>query len=238
MKKQIKNLILFLIIAFSSNATFSYTLTQQELKNSIQNKINIELKEMLQNYSNDYNFSITGIPNNSIEINGAKPIIEITSPNKIYNANLYRRVLIKDNNGNLIKAFPINIQSQVFSNVLVANENITFGSEINSNNSSIEKKEISKYLGKTFSSNNQNLTSKRNFPKGTIITSDYAKAKSAIEKDSMIDIVFVSKTINIKLRGKALKEGAIGENILVKSEKYNKTYNAKVISQNEVMVRI
>ena len=140
--------------------------------------------------------------------------------------------------GNLIKAFPINIQTKVYSNVLVANKNINFGDEINFNNSTIERREISRYLGKTYSNNQENLISKRNFPAKTIITTDYAKAKSAIQKDSMVDIVFVSKTINIKLRGKALKEGAIGENILVKSEKYNKTYNAKVISQNEVMVRI
>ena len=44
--------------------------------------------------------------------------------------------------------------------------------------------------------------------------------------------------MNIKLRGKALKEGSIGDTILVRSDKYNKTYTGIVKSENEVMVRI
>jgi flagella basal body P-ring formation protein FlgA len=62
--------------------------------------------------------------------------------------------------------------------------------------------------------------------------------KSAISKNSMIDIVFQTKGMNIKIKGTALKEGSIGDMILVRSEKYNKTYNGIVLSQSEVMVRI
>ena len=205
MKKQIKNLILFLILALNSNAVFSYTLNYQELKTTIENKINLELKSILKNYSNDYKFTITGIPNATISTNDLnKPTIEIQSPNKNFNSNLYRRILIKDSNNNLIKAFPINIQTKVYSNVLVANKNINFGEEINFNNSTIERREISRYLGKTYSNNQENLISKRNFPAKTIITTDYAKAKSAIQKDSMVDIVFVSKTIIFFLHQKSL----------------------------------
>ena len=82
------------------------------------------------------------------------------------------------------------------------------------------------------------IISKRNYQKGNIILSTGTKAKSSILKNSSIDIVFISKGLNIKLRGKALKDGAIGETILVKSDKYNKTYTATVKSENEVIVRI
>jgi len=57
-------------------------------------------------------------------------------------------------------------------------------------------------------------------------------------KNSSIDIIFESKNMNIKLRGKALNDGAKGDRILVKSDKYNKTYNAIIKSENEVIVRI
>ena len=57
-------------------------------------------------------------------------------------------------------------------------------------------------------------------------------------KNSNIDIVFQSKNLNIKVRGKALKEGALGDKILVRSEKYNKTYTGTIKSANEVVVRI
>ena len=39
-------------------------------------------------------------------------------------------------------------------------------------------------------------------------------------------------------KGIALKEGSIGDTILVRSDKYNKTYAGIVKSENEVMVRI
>ena len=35
-----------------------------------------------------------------------------------------------------------------------------------------------------------------------------------------------------------MKDGGIGDTIPVRSDKYNKIYNAKVNSTNEVMVRI
>ena len=57
-------------------------------------------------------------------------------------------------------------------------------------------------------------------------------------KNSNIDIVFQSKAMNIKIKGIALKEGSIGDTILVRSDKYNKTYTGIVKSENEVMVRI
>lgn len=238
MKKQIKNLILFLIFANLQGA-FSYTLTSNELKETLNIKVKRELSQILKEYSSNFTFNISGIPNADVITNeNTKPTIEIESQNRNFSSNLYRRVLIKTSNGNLIKSFPINVQTRVYKEVLVASETIPFDSEINTNNSRLEKREISKYLGKTFSNNSINLISKRNYPKGAIIVSNYTKQKSLILKNSDIDIIFKSNNLNIKVKGTALKEGSKGETILVRSEKYNKTYNAVVLSQNEAMVRI
>ena len=65
-----------------------------------------------------------------------------------------------------------------------------------------------------------------------------AKKKVLVSKNSNVDIIFQSKTLNIKLRGKALKDGSVGDVVLVRSDKYNKTYNATVKGENEVVVRI
>ena len=53
-----------------------------------------------------------------------------------------------------------------------------------------------------------------------------------------VDIVFEGNGVQITLRGKALTEGAIGDIIPVRSEKYNKTYSAKIDSNSKVTVRI
>lgn len=239
MKTQIKNLILFLILAFSSNASFAYVLTPDELKGDLNKKINSQIKEQLKNYSSDYKIKISGIPNeNIITQENNKPKIEIISQNNNFNQNQYRRILIKSQNGATIKAFPITVQTLVYKDVLVANEQIAYNQEINQANTKLERKEISRLLDKTISKNNINLIATRNYPKGSIINSQYVKSKSIVAKNSMIDIVFQTKGMNIKLKGTALKEGSIGDTILVRSEKYNKTYNGVVLSQNEVMVRI
>lgn len=239
MQKQIKNLILFLILALNFNAAFCYTLTSNELKADILSKITPEIKSQISQYSSDFKINITGIAQNSIVTNeNIKPKIEVVSQNNNFSQNSYKRVLIKDSKGTLIKAFPINVQTFVYAPVLVANEIIPYNQTINSNNTKIEKREISKYLGNTFFACNTNMISARNYPKDSIILLQYTKQKAAILKNSSIDIVFESKGLNIKLRGQALKDGAIGDRILVKSDKYNKTYNGIIKSENEVIVRI
>ena len=237
-KSIVKNLILIVFFANLQNA-FCYTLTSAELKQDVLNKITPDIKAQVAPYSSDFKISITGISQNSIITNeSSKPKIEIISQNNGFSTNQYKRILVKNSSGATIKAFPINVQTQVYAPILVASENIQFNQTINEANTKLEKREISKYLGKTYSTQISNLTSTRNYPKGSIILKTYAKQKALVLKNSNIDIVFESKNMNIKLRGKALNEGALGDRILVKSDKYNKTYNGTIKSENEVVVRI
>ena len=79
----------------------------------------------------------------------------------------------------------------------------------------------------------------RNISKDTPILKHYVKSKPDVIKDSTINIVFKSNgDLKITVDGKALKEGSIGDNILVKSIKYNKVYRATVSNKNEATVRI
>ena len=239
MKKSIKNLILFLMISASVNCAFCYTLTKEELKADILAKITPEIKAQLADYTQDIKISIQGLSNQAIVTNeNTKPKIEIISQNNSFNQNSYKRIIIKNSMGNVIKAFPINVQTQAFAPVLTASETIAFNQSINPNNTKIERKDITRYLGKTYSTQVSGVIAKRNYQKGNIIIADYTKTKSSILKNSSIDIVFQSKGLNIRLRGKALKDGAIGDTILVRSDKYNRTYTGIVQSENEVIVRI
>ena len=237
MKKALKNLILFLIFAnLSSNlqSAFGYVLTPQELTNYITKETKKEIKEQISQYSNDFKINITGILKENIVTNETNaPKIEIINQNQNFKTNSYKRIVIKDLSNR------INVQTLVYQNVLVANDLIQYGKEINSQNTKLERREISRFLGKTIQTNSINQISTKNYPKGSIILTDSIKEKSAILKNSTIDIVFVSsKGLNIKIQGKALSQGAIGETILVRSDKYNKTYNAIVNSSNQVTVRI
>ena len=220
MKNLIKNLILFLVLTLAQSA-FSYVLTSEELKQDILKEVNLEVQKQIKNYSSDYSIDVIGVLKDSIITSeNAKPKIEIISQNNSFQPNSYKRVMIRNSDNSLVKAFPITIQTRVYADVLTAQEIIAYNEPITSKNSQ------------------NDLISKRNYQAGSVIVANYAKEKSCILKNSSIDIVFQSKSMNIKLRGKALKEGSIGDTILVRSDKYNKTYTGIVKSENEVMVRI
>ena len=235
----IKNLVLIIMLAATGCAQASI-LTHEQLSKTLNDRIYNETKQQLSNISDDFQINITGIPNEDYQTSDTDlPKIEIVSQNSNFTTNSYRRVIIKDSKNNTVKAFPINVQTLVYKEILVAGSNIGYNQEVKADNLKIEKREISKYIGKTYSTYKEGLIASRNFQTGSIILSDYVKPKSVVAKNSLVEIIFVSdKGITITVQGKAMKDGAIGDTIPVRSNKYNRIYNAKISSSNEVIVRI
>lgn len=234
-----KNLIILMLLGLMTSA-YAGTLTSDDVSKILYNKIQNETKQQLSGVSEDFKIKIFGIPNDTIRTLDSNPLkIETISQNSSFSSNSYKRVVVKDYKNNIVKAFPINVQTLVYKDVMVAGDTIPYNFEIKAENLKIEKREISKYIGKTMSNFKEGLVAKRNFQKGSLIISDYVKAKSVVSKNSIVEIIFLSdKGLRITLQGKALKDGGIGDTIPVRSDKYNKIYNAKISSANEVMVRI
>lgn len=240
MKKSFKILILSIFTGLNIfNSANCATLSNAQLNKIIYSKVYSEISTSLKNYSNDFKINITGIPNESYSTNdNFTPKVEIVSQNTKFQPRLFKRVLIKDSKNNTLKAFPINVQTLVYKNVLIAKENISYGKEIKQSDVTLSRKEVSNYLDKAIFEYKEGMTSSRNFQKGAIIVSNGIKEKSAVSKNSIVEIIFISKSIRITLHGKALKDGAIGDKIPVRSDKYNKIYTGLVNSENEVIVRI
>ena len=122
--------------------------------------------------------------------------------------------------------------------MLVALDNIEFGKNIDKTNTKLEKKEVSKIYDKVLTQIPENSISSRNIYKNSIIQKNSIKQKAIISKNQNVDIVFQGRGIQVALKGKALNEGALGDVILVRSEKYNKTYSGIINSNSKVTVRI
>ncbi len=229
-----KNLIIFAILTLGAQCAFCYSLTYDELQKTIQSKIK------QQTNFDDFSIKISGIPYEKITTaDPAFPKIEIISQNQTFQPNSFKRVIVKDSKNNIVKSFSINVQTFIYKKVLTANSQIPFGMGLNASNTTIERKEISRYLDKVLFDLPKDSIASRNYPKGAIILSNGVKQKAVMLKNSTIDIVFLSqKGLKITVQGKALKDGALGETILVKSDKYNKTYNAIVNSNRQATVRI
>ena len=236
----IKNLIIFLTVLVTTNSAHCYVLNYNELYQNIYNQIYNQTKKEVVKYSNDFSIKLNGIPQEKTITNDlTAPKIEIISQETNFSANSYKRVYIKDSKNNTIKSFPLNVQTKIYKEVLIAQETIPFGKEINQNNTRLARCEISKNLSNILQEIPQGYIAKRNFQKGNLILSDSIKSQAVILKNSIVNINFISSSgLEIKVQGHALKDGAIGETILVKSDKYNKTYNAIVKSASQVSVRI
>ncbi len=240
MKKIIKNLIFSSVLLMLQSSVLGYNLNTNEVKEVIISNVQNETKTQLKQFADDIEISVWGIPQINIVTNENKrPKIEILSQNSNFQPNSYKRILIKDSKNTLLKSFGINVQTKIYKPTLVSSKIIPYNAEINSTNTKIERREISKFLFRTFDNLPSNLTASKNYQPGSIILSDCTKKKALVAKDSIVDIVFLSKKgLKIRLQGRALKEGSLGDTIVVRSDKYNKIYNARVNSSNEVIVRI
>ena len=169
MTKLFKILIVFLAIC--QNA-YCYNLSSNEIRQEIFSQVEKEAKESLKNFGVEYKIELSQIPFSNFETGeNSKPKIEVISQSPKFQPNSVKRVVIRNSNGAILKTFALSTKILIFKEVLVSSELIQFNQEIGLRNCKIEKREISKYLGKTFSNVPQNLIAKRNYQKGAIILS-------------------------------------------------------------------
>ena len=116
MKIIFKNLILFFALLISTQSAFGYVLTSGELNNILLSKLTKEKNEQLAQYNIcDFKVRIYGLPQEKISTSdNILPKIEIISQNNSFLPSEYKRIIIRDVKGNIIKAFSINVQTKKF----------------------------------------------------------------------------------------------------------------------------
>ena len=237
--KTIKSLISLFILALSVSSVSAYTLSRADFEAEVKKQITIQTQKQIEKLGGgEIEVRILNMPQTNIQTKN-QPIIKVDSNTNGFLSRDLKRVSIYDGT-TFIKSFPISVNTLVYRDVLCATNPIAREQNITISNSSIKKSEIGQYLGQTIETFPQKpLVATRNIQKDGIILKTYVKSKPDVLKDSTINIVFKSKdNLKITVDGKALKEGSIGDNILVKSLKYNKVYNATVSNKNEATVRI
>lgn len=237
--KTIKSLISLFILALSVSSVSAYTLSRADFEAEVKKQITIQAQKQIEKLGGgEIEVRILNMPQTNIQTKN-QPIIKVDSNTNGFLSRDLKRVSIYDG-ATFIKSFPISVNTLVYRDVLCATNPIAREQNITISNSSIKKSEIGQYLGQTIETFPQKpLVATRNIQKDGVILKTYVKSKPDVLKDSTINIVFKSKdNLKITVDGKALKEGSIGDNILVKSLKYNKVYNATVSNKNEATVRI
>lgn len=234
-----KILILTIILGTALNVALAQSMSEEELKMHIIEQIKQQSQKQIEPLGGgEIQVKILNMPQGDIKTKN-ETVIKVESNTNNFLYRDIKRVSIYDGN-TFVKSFPISVNTLVFREVLCATNPIARDQNISISNSTLKKAQIGEYIGQTIDSNPKNaLVATRNIPKDTPILKHYVKSKPDVIKDSTINIVFKSNgDLKITVDGKALKEGSIGDNILVKSIKYNKVYRATVSNKNEATVRI
>ena len=231
-------IILFslLLICGVSNAQ---TLNEEEFRAAIVEKITKQAQKQVDSLGGgEVKVRILNMPQGEITTKD-KIEIKVESNTNGFLSRDIKRVSVYDGK-TFIKSFPISVNTLVYKEVLCATNPIVREQAISISNSGVQKMQIGQYLGQTIDKYPKGeLVATRNVPKGSPILKNYVKSKPDVLKDSTINIIFKSNdNLKITVDGKALKEGSIGDNIQVKSLKYNKIYQATVSNKNEVTVKI
>ena len=85
---------------------------------------------------------------------------------------------------------------------------------------------------------NKQLISKKWFREDEILDKRFVKIKPDVERNAEVQVFIKSNGVLLTLTGTAMTDGKIGDYITVNNTTYKKTYKARVIGENKVLVNI
>ena len=124
------------------------------------------------------------------------------------------------------------------ADVIVAAHNLARGSVLSATDLTLEKKDITKLRRGFFDQPTQAVGKvlKRNLQRGQVLHTQHMVTPSAIKKGSEVIILANSSKVQVRMPGKALSNGAIGELIKVRNIRSKKELEATVLSPGVVRV--
>lgn len=232
-----KILIAFFILLLSHTSAGAYLMTQEELGCEIKEKLKIHNEKYLGKDA-DVGIKLMNLPYGDLNTQN-KPEIRVKSN---FDKFMYREIVKIEiyDNGKFVKSFPLSVNNLVYKNALCATKPILRGDILNFSNTQIKRVEVGQNLTNVLEKfEGKSIIATKNYSKGALILNNYTKISPDVQKDSPVEIVFSpDNNLKIRIEGRALKEGSIGDFIQVKSIKYNKIYTAVVSAKNEVTVKI
>ena len=234
MKKYLVTALILILTALGSNAQ---VVTSSDVKASVA-KILTENYKKISN--GDVEVKVTGTPFATLQLPDGKIQYKIISggdkivPRDIKRVDVYV-------NGAFIKTLNLPVQTNIYKEVLVANDFINREQALTKDNLSVKKMDVSMKMDYVLSAKTleKEMTSKKAFQKGEIIDRRFVKMRPDVVRNGEVRIFFVSNdTVMVSVDGTAMNDGMCGDYIDVENKNYKKVYNGKVIGENKVMVNI
>jgi len=124
------------------------------------------------------------------------------------------------------------------SDVIVAARNLTRGAILSAADLTLEKKDIARLRGGFFEQPTEAIGKalKRNLQQGQVLHAQHIATPNTVKKGSKVIILANSKKIQVRMPGKALDNGTMGELIRVQNSHSKKELEATVVSPGVVRV--
>lgn len=237
-----KILNILFIFFLTSTSAFAYELKKAELENFVVAELAKQTKiQMAQYLPSSIDVKIINLPTTEVVVVTEKaPKIEVVSNFDRFMQYDIKKIIISEN-GKVLKTIPANVKVSVYKNVLVAKNYINQFDVINNLNTYSKKMEVGANIKEVISEikPNQPLVAARNVSKDGLILNCFTKTKPDVIRNSDVKIIFKKgDELNIEIEGIALREGRIGDVIVVRNKKYNKMYTATVVEANQVEVKL
>ena len=208
-------------------------------KTFLQTKIENELNYKYQQINPNGNVSVKNIPVVSVNNLTSTVIVDATCdfnsslPVKNAKINLL-------SNGEVIKTFFVQVEVTNPIYVLTAKYDIAKGEPLNEENTYFELKTTGFNPANTINQNDAYLGEVAQFPikAGSVINKRLLAKKIAVLRNAPVYATFQTGGIKLVIETVALENGSMGQYIRVKSKKYNKIYQGKVVGENSVLIQI
>ena len=236
MKKLIS--ILSIIILFASQACAN-TISADVMKNDIHKLI---MENLSQKTSAELDVRISMLPFNALTIPEGDVSYKLLNPQddiKLVSRDIKRVNMYVGEK--LYRSLSVPIEIKAYDEVLVAAESIHREQPITLSKVRFKKINISDKSNfvVTKSMMKKDMVTKKEFRDGEYIDKRFLRVKPDVIKNSSIRILLTTGTgFEIAIDGIARMDGIIGDYITVENKTYNKTYHAKVINPNTVLVHI
>ena len=234
MKKYFVTALILILTTLESNAQ---VVTSSDVKASVAKILTENYKKIT---NGDVEVKVTGTPFASLQLpNGGIQYKIVSGGDKIVPRDIKRVDVYV--NGAFIKTLNLPVQTNVYKEVLVANDFINRDQALTKDNLSVKKMDVSMKMDYILSAKTleKEMSSKKAFQKGEIIDRRFVKMRPDVVRNGEVRIFFVSNdAVMVSVDGTAMNDVMCGDYIDVENKNYKKVYNGKVIGENKVMVNI
>jgi flagella basal body P-ring formation protein FlgA len=147
--------------------------------------------------------------------------------------------IIVQENGRIIRKFPITARIRIYEDVCVAKTRINRHEHFSTDKIRIERREITEITRAVFSITDSLIgkSADRTIIAGKVITDDFIKEPLLVRKGEMIRIVLTINDAVVSADGEALRDGVYGANVPVRNMLTGKRINAFVVGEAAVSLQ-